>query len=143
MKFRGFAGPTGRQSTLRTPKSSAMMRRVKVADGVRSGLPMVRPETASEVEALKARLLVAEAARRGRAHGAARPDRKPASSRFSIGSASFAACMREGQDSPSQGPAAIRHTVLHSGSAARASGRPADARAAPEAAFLARARRGA
>ncbi|WP_455975200.1 ATP-dependent helicase [Methylorubrum populi] len=83
-----------------------------MADGVRSGLPMVRPETASEVEALKARLLVAEQ----REEAVRMVLRALIASLRPLGfnRKRFLRCVHEeGQDSPSQGPAAIRHTVLH------------------------------
>lgn len=82
-----------------------------MAAEVRSGLPMVVPGAASEVEALKARLAVAEQREEAvrlvlRALIASlRP--------FGFNRQRFLRCVREeGQDTPSEGPASVRHTVL-------------------------------
>lgn len=81
-------------------------------DEVRSGLPMVLPEPASEVEALKARLAVAEQREEAvrmvlRALIASlRP--------FGFDKKRFKRCIfEEGQDTPDEGPASSRHAVLH------------------------------
>lgn len=79
---------------------------------IRSGLPMTLPGAASEVEALKERLAVAEQREEAvrlilRALIASiRP--------FGFDRKRFKRCVHEeGQDTPNEGPAAIRHSVLH------------------------------
>ncbi|PXW61310.1 hypothetical protein BY998_10811 [Methylobacterium sp. B4] len=79
---------------------------------LRSGLPMVLPEAESEVETLKARLAVAE--QREEAVRMVLRALITSLRPFGFNRQRFLRCVREeGQDTPSEGPVSVRHTVLH------------------------------
>lgn len=83
-----------------------------VSDEHRPGLPMVVPQQPSEIDDLKARLAIAEQREEGvrmvlRALIAAvRP--------FGFDRRRFKRCvLEEGQDTPNEGPASVRHVILN------------------------------
>lgn len=98
------AWPQGKRSRSNTG-------RCRVYGTGRPGLPAVRPEAPSEVEALKARLASAEQREEAvrQVLRALIISLRP----FGFNRQRFLRCVREeGRDTPSEGPAAIRHTVL-------------------------------
>lgn len=87
------------------------MGRDKVAGEIRSGLPMLRPDPAGEVAALRAKLALAQQ----REEAVRMVLRALVASLRPLGfnRRKFLRCVREeGQDTPNEGPEAIRHTIL-------------------------------